>query len=245
MDWGTVPDWVMAVTASVGVGFGLVQLAAIRRSEGEAVLQLEQQATAHRDRVQVERARLIMRLDEQFESAELKASRQALIAVRNRFEQEVEQQHSGASDKAKALEVAKRISAYVTKLWQDSRRADQGGGGEHKLQDKAAPEYFLLMHLPNWLETVGHLCRSELVSLGDVLILYDQVIVKCIGNFEEHIKARADQGPIRNPRHMENALWLFEEAKKHMEEKDGPRPSETVRSGLDWGRGQRPAARQS
>ena len=37
--WGTVSDWVVAVTAVAGVGFGAVQLLAIRRAEEDAAAQ--------------------------------------------------------------------------------------------------------------------------------------------------------------------------------------------------------------
>ncbi len=217
--WGTVADWTVAATAMFGVGAGLSQLSSIYRANYQTA--------------QFERAKLLLDIDRDFEGDVLLAARQRTLVVRNRIEKEIEQLAPPLSAERQKAEIARRFSDYVTATWVRSRTFD---GDPAAPRDDAAAEYMTLMRLPYWCETLGHQCRRNLVPLEDILDLYDQLIIFVIGDLVEHIRLRAENGAHRNPRYLENALWLYGEAARYKAEKES-RPAGTVnRSRLDWRR---------
>jgi hypothetical protein len=218
LDWGSVADWVVAVTAVVGVCFGLLQLRAL--------------GAAERLSVQLARATLLREFDQDFESPEMQESRLRIGVVRNRFEAEVASRKPQLSDEKQIAEVALQFSNHVTTIWEQTRTFD---GDINAAKDKSADEYALLMRLPYWFETVGHLCKRNLVPLEDMLDLYDQVVIVVIGNILQHIQIRADRPPHKNRRFLENSVWLFERAKAHRKKRDTPPLSVPVVSETVWG----------
>ena len=236
--WGTVSDWVVAVTAVAGAGFGLLQLSAIRRADEAAAREVKagreaQEATAkaHADWVQVQRAQFLMRLDDRFEGEAMSLSRRANGALRNRFEAEANVALPNRSNEARAEEAARRFSSHVTDLWRKTRTIDPGADlGEPKLEDDDAAIYARVMHLAYWIETVGFLVVKGMVAEDDIIRLYDQVVITMISNIRQHIADRADEGPYQNKAFLENAVWLCERAKvlkaeREMQARHGAAPS--------------------
>lgn len=217
VNWGSIPDWVVAVTAVIGVCVGLIQLHALSATE--------------RLSVQLARATLLREFDQDFESSEMQESRLKIMLVRSRFEAEVANRRPQIPDDRQISEVALLFSNYVTSVWEQSRTFD---GDPNAAKDKSADEYQLLMRLPHWCETVGHLCRRNLVPLEDMLDLYDQMIIMVIGNIRQHIQIRADRPPHKNRRFLENAVWLYEQAKAHKLQRDTPPLSVPHKASTDW-----------
>ena len=238
VDWGSVPEWIAALAAAIGVGFGLRQLDAIRQAEESGVQQAiagreAQEATAksHADWVQVQRARLLLEFDRDFEGESVTGSRKRALVVRNRIEAAVEKLSPPLSAERQRDEIARRFSDYATKVWIDSRTFD---GDPDARQDTASAEYFTLMRLPYWCETLGHQCRRNLLPLADVLALYDQLIIFAVGNLREHIRLRAERGPHHNPRYLEHAVWLYDHALKHKDATTQLPQTDPGASRVDW-----------
>lgn len=217
--WGTVADWTVVATAVIGIMAGLWQLSSIYRANYQTA--------------QFERAKLLLELDRDFEGEVLLAARQRTLVVRNRIEREVEQLTPPLSAERQKEEIGRRFSDYVTETWMRSRTFD---GDPDARRDDAANEYMTLMRLPYWCETLGHQCRRNLVPLDDILDLYDQLIIFVIGDLIEHIRLRAEHGAHRNPRYLEHALWLCEEAKRYKSEQESRPTGKVNRSRLDWRR---------
>ena len=91
------------------------------------------------------------------------------------------------------------------------------------------------MGLVNWMETVGMLCKRNLLPTADILDLYDQVIVPTMANFKNHIEFRRKEEPYANPRFMENAFWLHEQAVAYQAKRDRTIPLDPARSSTKWG----------
>lgn len=217
LDWGTVPDWVVAITAMFGVGAGLYQLSAIRLTNYQTA--------------QFERAKLLLEFDRDFESLPMTESRQKLLVIRNRFESEVAAPGLHLTAEQQIEEVARRISSYVSDVWRRSRTYDGDAAAD---KDSLADEYKLIMRVPGWCETLGHQCRRNLLPLGDVLDLYDQLIINTIGNLQHHIKLRSEEGPHKNQRYLENALWLYKEAEAQRAGRTKPIVADPSPSRIDW-----------
>ncbi|WP_375397722.1 hypothetical protein [uncultured Sphingomonas sp.] len=64
------------------------------------------------------------------------------------------------------------------------------------------------------METVGQLTRRGLLPLEDVLDLYDAAVIGIMRCFKQHIADRSNDGPQRNDRFLENALWLLDAAEQ-------------------------------
>ncbi|UZK65710.1 hypothetical protein [Sphingomonas sp. M1-B02] len=217
MDWGSVPDWIVAITAVVGVVAGLWQLNLIRREE-------------HRS-AQFERGKLLLEIDREFESSEVSQSRQKMGALRNRFESEVEKREPPVTKEEKDRIVAEKISKYADEVWTRSRTYD---GDPSADKDSASDEYKLLMRVALWCETVGHLCERNLLPEDDVLDLYDQLVINVIGNLQAHIALRAERGA--NSRYLENALALCSKATGYKAMREEKLPRRPARSLVDWKR---------
>lgn len=217
VNWGAVPDWIVAVTAVVGVAFASVQLRIAARSQ--------------RDQLQIAKATLLRELDRDFESDAIRQSRLKLLVIRSRFEVEAAAHKPALSHSDQVDRIAKLVSAHIHDIWEESRRFD---GDKLADKDKSADEYALIMRLPYWCETVGHLCRRNLMPMDDLLDLYDQLIILCIGNVRDHITLRAESLPYKNRRFLQNALWLYAEAIKYREAHDAPNEKQLNAAPLRW-----------
>lgn len=216
-NWGSAADWVMAITAVVAAIAGFAQLLALRKANDEAV--------------QIARATLIREIDRDFDAPPIVASRQKLLVLRNRFEAEIGQRNPPLTHDKQILESARLISEYVSQVWQNSRTFD---GDMASDKDKSADEYSLIMRLPLWCETVGHLCQRNLAPLDDILDLYDQVIIMTIGNLHEHIILRCEAPPHKNRRYLENALYLYREALRHKAARDAIIDTQPSKAATRW-----------
>ena len=226
IDWGTAPDWVVATTAVVGAFLAVRQLSALKKTEQQA-------ADAHDAQVQIARATLIREIDRDFDSPPILASRQKLLALRNRFEAELEKKVPPMIHVQQILESARLVSDYVSKLWTESRTFD---GDKTADKDNSADEYSLIMRLPLWCETVGHLCQRNLAPLDDILDLYDQVFIMTIGNLADHIRLRQEAPPHKNRRYLENAMYLYNEASKFKAARDAPVSAPPAKAATQWKR---------
>lgn len=246
--WGTVPDWLVAGAALVGIGVAWLQLSGLSRqlkgletSEQLASQSAKIAADAAYAQVQIARATLLLEIDRQFEGEYLMQSRVAIRALRNRAVKEARGRSRAGIGDAELAGVADHLfSAYVTSLWQDFSNADANDSTlsetkpEDKLTDKAGYQYSLLTRLLGWFETVGRLVEENLISPDDVFELYDAVFIQVASYFEQHILDRRSEGPNRNDRWMEKALMLrnlatARQARLKLQAKPKAEPAQ-----LDW-----------
>lgn len=221
IDWGTVPAWVTALTAVVGATLAIRQLALARGAQ-------EQQ-------VQIARANLLLSIDGEFEGQELYKSRKAIRSVRNQAEKTVDSSHKDRSPEALQKASAEEFSHHMNELWKKAKLIDEDETGVSADQRRAAnDQYMELMILPNWIETVAMLCRRNLLPTDDVLDIYDQVVITTMCNFRSHIEARRVEGPFRNPRFLDNALWLLGEAQAHSNNQGEPKSTPPKKSNTRW-----------
>lgn len=209
MAWGSIPDWIVAITAIIASAMALVQLRRI--IDANAI-----QAKAHQDQVSIARAELILEIDARFESAEMQESRLAIRTLRHHCERKArETRRRGAHDGDVATATAMSFSEEMTALFQRFKTPERVADNVEATDIQASPEgerYFLLMRLPYWMESVGELTKSGLLPLEDVLNLYDAAFIGVLGCFEQHIQDRRSDPPLRNERFLENALWLKAQA---------------------------------
>lgn len=199
--WGSVPDWIVAVTALFGVVFGLVQLRRI--------------ALANSNQVDIARAELMLEIDGRYEHEDMRVSRTAIRTLRNHCEQKALLVRPGASHQEMATNSAKFFSEEMTELYYRFKTADKKEVNlslAEQPDDSAGARYFTLMRLPYWMETVGHLVQVGLLHEQDVLHLYDAVFTGVLTCFEQHIIDRRSDPIQRNDRFLENALWLKQRA---------------------------------
>ena len=228
VNWGSVADWVVAGTAVVGVGFGLSHLKALRASEAQA-------AAAHRDQVQIARATLLRQIDAEFESEEMYRSRKAIRALRNRSEMAMRHHHGEASNETIAQLSAAEFARQLTLLWHEARKFDDADVESAKSPARiAADRYSEIMRLPNWFEALGLMLRRGLLPKNDVLEIYDAAIAPTMFNLTEHVRKRRDDGPHPNPRFLEHAMWLGEEARAFIESKNKPLHAVSIEPQSPW-----------
>lgn len=246
-DWGSAPDWIVAVTAVAvavyaGAQFRLTRIAQQSAAADQktavahaasAADQASATAKAHAEQVEIARANMLIRLDEQYEGTQLGESRRAWLALRNRTEADVEQRLATHSENEQAVEVCRFISDYLSGLWSQVRHGDESPESQ-SARAEATNAYAVLMRLPNWFETVGHLCRRNLIPLNDIVDLYDQIVIKTIGYMSEHIERRR-KGDIRaTSRMLEHATWLLKESERHKQAREVPAILEPTRATLPW-----------
>ena len=222
LDWGNVPGWIAALTAVIAATVGLRQFRLATR--------------AQIDQVQVARAKLLLEIDANYESADIYRSRKAIRSLRNRSEAIVQKSNS----KDKSLEGVKKdvcveFSHQMGELWKLVKDLDDP---DVEKQDSAArlasDRYAELMSLPYWIETVGMLCNRNLLPTDDVLDLYDQVIITTMSSFAIHIERRRQEGPFVNPRFLANASWMLEQALVYKSNRDSPPASRPGKSPTRW-----------
>ena len=222
MDWGSVPAWAAVCTAVVGSGL--------------ATRQLQLAARSQEHQVQIARANLLLSIDKNFESDEIYKSRKAIRSLRNRAEKAIEARDKPTIGSENLRdEIAKQFSLGMTKLWDDARSITDGDvDGASSPDIIAIDRYSVLTALPNWIETVGMLCRRNLLPKDDVLDLYDQVVISTMQNFKAHYTVRREQPPYANHRLMENAFWLLEEAIAFKAKRETPLPTSPAQSPTRW-----------
>lgn len=205
---GSVPEWIVAVTAVAG-------LVVAWRQFGKIVDANKNQVDVAKNQVDIARAELMLKIDTQFESAEMRESRIVFRTLRNHCEREIKKSNSSLSDDIAFSMGTKLFSQNVTELYSKFKSADRLVEGvilAAQPNDEAGEQYFRYMRFPNWIETVGLLTRHGLLPKHDVLQLYDEVVIRVMSHFDEHVRMRRDEGPMRNQRFLENAYWLKDEA---------------------------------
>ncbi|ABD27479.1 hypothetical protein Saro_3044 [Novosphingobium aromaticivorans DSM 12444] len=223
MEWlGTAPAWITALTAVF--------------ASRVALRQLGMSASAQEMQVQIARANLLLSIDREFESEASYASRKACRSLANAAEASAlaTNPRDRAPDAIRKL-VATEFSHQLNELWNVARELqEKPEGTENAPAIAASDRYATLMALPNWIETVGMLCRRDLLPKEDVLDLYDEAIIRTMTNFESHIVTRGSEQPYDNPLWLENARWLLEEAKTYNKQKREPAKAPVSKSRLDW-----------
>lgn len=214
MNWGSVPDWIVAATAIVAAGFGYRQLNAMQRADLRS-------AEAHEQAVEIERAAMLRAVDAEFESAEMYLSRKALRALRNRVQEKIGADHKEASEESITKLCAEEFSKQLTELWEIAKQLDAVDIDNNRSKEQVALDrYTEIMRYVNWLETIGYMCKRGLLPTEDILNIYDAAIIPSMLYVAEHIRKRREERPYPNAHFLEFALWLGEQALKHMKGKN-------------------------
>jgi hypothetical protein len=225
--WGNVPEWVVAITAFIGVIFGIRELMNITKEEQRA-------AEAQEFQQQIARADLILKIDSQFESPSVVLSRMAFRSMRNRCLKAVET--TGMTSDQARIKIAAEFSSRINKIWETAKEiTDNDIEKSDSPAVKAYETINEIMALPNFFETVGLLCREGLLPKDDILCLYDQAIIPTMTNIMGHIQLRREEVPYANPTYMENAVWLYTEALAYSEAKLSPPKVQEKENGV-WAR---------
>lgn len=219
-NWGTLPDWIVAIVACAAAFIAWFHLRAA--------------ASASRDQAEIARATLILELDRDYESSEMKVSRMALRGLRNELESFTRRLHPALDNYALHAEVNLQFSQYMNMLWRDFRQTDRNVGNEslasllnlhldnlaadpNSIQphERAGVQYLRLTQILGWLERVSHLVHQGLIPKQDIVLLYDALFVEMGKWFEGHIKVRQDDGPKPNPNFMILTLQLCAEIEEN------------------------------
>lgn len=205
LDWGNVPDQVVALTAVISAWLVVNQLTGLRadrdRADQTAIRQLDQ----FRAEAQTSRANLLLRIDEQFEGGGVFRSRARWLELRAEFRRAYAALASPAGTREDYVE-AKMIEK-LNALW--DRMQSQAQGGASFPAD--VRDYNLVVRLPNWIETIGMLARDGLLPVGDLLKLYGSVIRTTMAVVAGHVAHRRLDSSA-SPTVFENALWLQAQA---------------------------------
>ncbi len=186
IDWGSLPDWLVLITAIIGTLLALRQLATANASTA-AYLRSEQGTQ-------------LMAIDNMFEG-ELVASRLALLRLRF---------GAGAaagcdSGPAFEAEVNRRLAGW----YDQARRLGTGTATDQAAAEIAVKAYFEVMLLPLLIETIGVLVDQGLVNEAAVLKLYDAAIKNAVELVLPHVRARRRPG---NPEYLLHAERLYDRA---------------------------------
>lgn len=232
LDWGNVPAWVATGTAVIATTYALRQF----RISSHA---LRISAQSQNNQVDIARATLLMAVDREFEGVELNRSRKAMRMLRNRIERQVlNHPDANRSPELQRGKVARDFSRHLDSLWGKLRASEipiTAPAAESAADHRSIDEYYVLMALPNWIETVGMLCCRNLLPKEDVLSLYASVIYVTMFNFKNHVEARRNEQPHPNPRFMEYAYLLYQDAIDYRKKRDEPQEVRPKKSLLPWG----------
>lgn len=229
LDWGTVPAWLTAGIALLGTILALRQFQLSTRAKND-------QVQAQNDQVQIARANLLLAIDKVFEGEEIYRSRKAVRSLRNRAEVVADRSNlQNKSPQGKKQAIANEVSHQLDKLWALAKSFDDVDVEDPKSADRIAIDrYSELMALANWIETVGMLCKRNLLPTDDILDLYDQIIIPTMLNFKNHLEARQTEGPYQNRRFMENAFWLYAKAVAYNGMRDQPVDVDPGKTSTRW-----------
>lgn len=211
INWGSVPDWLVAITAMAAAIFGVYQIRLATRSR--------------HDTLQLARASFLRDVDSDFETIEMVESRQLHVVIRDRITADVKREFPAYDFDDQILEIARRYSTDLSHVWM---------GNQSSFLPPTANAYMTLMRLPHWCETVGMLCERNLLPVDDVLELYDQMIISTVGNILGHIKKRRVEGPHMNKKYLMYAEKLYEKAIFHKAKANDQEVPNLNRAGLDW-----------
>lgn len=220
IDWGSAPDWIVAVTAIVAVVIARGQWSAARAAEQRSAVANEQSASAGERTLEIERAAMLRAIDAEFESAEMYSSRKAIRAFRNRIQEKMRADHREASEETITKRCAEEFSRQLTELWEVAKTFNDVDVDKPRSHQRIALDrYSELMRLVNWFETIGYMCKRGLLPIEDILNIYDAAVIPTMLYMAEHIHKRREERPYPNPRFMEFAMWLAEEAMAQMKHK--------------------------
>lgn len=206
IDWGSVPDWIVAIAASATAGFGSYQLYLLRIARTDAVQAQNRATDQHVQNVKTEQGVQLMQIDNQYEGV-LHPSRKALLTLRRNLEKKV-----GHNSLHHREELAKLVSQHLNDLRLKAMTPTLPFA--KKLNRRYVDEYFLLTQLPNYIETMGVLVEEGLVDEGALIRLYDGMIERVIGDVLPHIKWRRSKD--ENPKYLMYAEKLYEKAAKNL-----------------------------
>lgn len=184
-----LPDQLIAATALVSA------FLVVRQLRLAAIQQGSEARTA--------RATLLLTLDEQFETGGVSQSRTRWVHKRAEAEAEVPQ---GSNDAAKDLARITGVATHLTANWLVMKTNSSAA-----LREAAAAELLAFTVFPNWLETLGRLCREGLLPIADVLSIYRAAIKMVMPAVILHAQDR-ERMENSNKARWENAIWLFEQA---------------------------------
>lgn len=204
LDWGSVPDWIVAVTAVATALFAMYQLYLLRKSREDSVDAQKKATKQHQDNVKTQQGLQLMQIDNQYEGI-LQPSRKALLALRRRLKAKLGNQSS-------RNELAAAVSIYLNELRTKASKVEYIFG-KH-LHRKYVNDYFLITQLPNYIETMGVLVEEGLVDETALIRLYDGMIERVIGDVLPHIRWRRIQD--NNPNFLIYAERLYEKAAGHL-----------------------------
>lgn len=142
------------------------------------------------------RANLLLRIDEHYEGAVLRPSRDYWLELRTHFRHEL-------GDLA-ATKAARDDHVHAEMVKYPNNLSDKLQQGDEASRDK----YYLITNLPNWWETIGMLAKENMVPLTDIEKLYRGVILETMSAICEHREHRRRTNP--NSMSFENAIWLYE-----------------------------------
>lgn len=205
LDWGSVPDWVVALTAIITALYAANQLRLLRISREDAVEAQRAATDQHKQYLRIEQGFQLMEIDNQYEGV-LQPSRKALLALRRQIQNNLP---SGAQRN----EISEQVSVYLNGL--RCKSIAEGWPWSARARARAVDEYFCLTQLPNYIETMGVLVEEGLVDEGMVIRLYDGMIERVIGDVLPHIHWRRTED--RNPNYLIFAERLYKKAADHME----------------------------
>jgi hypothetical protein len=194
-DWGSAPDWIIAATAIFTLFYAGYQLRLLRNSRQDAVDAQNAATAQHREYLKVEQGFQLMAIDNQYEGV-LQPSRKALLALRR-----------GLKDDPAEGSIPEQISLHLIGL-------REGPWADDRAKKLALNEYFRLMQLPNYIETMGVLVAEGLVDAAMLIGLYDGMIERVIGDVLPHIYWRRERDNNRN--YLIFAERLYMKAAAHM-----------------------------
>ena len=153
-EWGSVPDWIVATTAVFGATAVVYQLRALRKST---------EVDDHSNRL--ERLKIRLELDREFEHSQLNSSRQRLFSLARKISKERTGKISPSVDLSE--ENTTLVSLHLTDLWKQARSYSPP-----VKKNEAPPDAYLeLMRFPYWLDTIGNCCQKGLLKEDEFLEL--------------------------------------------------------------------------
>ncbi len=219
--WGTISDWVVVAATIGGIVVAIKQLERSARANEIAADAQNKAADAQSKSVEIERATLLRAIDAEFESESMYLSRKAIRAMRNRVQADMIKREPHLHGNALAAKCAEEFSRQLTDLWEEARKFDDEDVENRDSRDRILLDrYSELTRLVNWFETLGYMCRRELLPLTDILNVYDAAVIPTMAYVEGHIHKRREEQPYPNRRWMENAMWLARETVAYMKTKD-------------------------
>lgn len=142
------------------------------------------------------RARILLDLDDRWESDSMQAIRAEVIQMREEVKKEAAERWPGQSE---AERQRRSADIYADKL--------------QKIREKELLRYLRIIEICGFFETVGYVARSGYIPPNDVILLLGGSILQAGEIFKPHIDKRvSEMGEHRQL--FENFLWLLGETQK-------------------------------